>query len=52
MKNKILLSLHNNGQKFARRAHAADRNGNRISSLVNIKLFILCYNLRDLLRNN
>jgi hypothetical protein len=50
MKNKILAALHNNGQKFARRAHAADRNGNKVSAFVNFHLFNLCYNVRDILR--
>jgi hypothetical protein len=50
MKNKILLALHNNGQKFINRSHAADRRGKQVSAFVNFHLFNLCYNLRDFLR--
>lgn len=50
MKNKILAILHNNGQKFIRRAHAAENNGNHVCSFVNFHLFNLCYNVRDILR--
>lgn len=50
MKNKILLALHNNGQKYIYRAHAADRNGNKVCAFVNFHLFNLCYNVRDILR--
>ncbi len=50
MKNKILLALHDNGQKFIYRAHAAERNGNRVCAFVNFILFHLCYNIRDILR--
>lgn len=50
MKNKILATLHNKGQKFIRRAHAAENNGNHVCAFVNFHLFNLCYNVRDILR--
>jgi len=50
MKNKILAALHNKGQKFIRRAHAAENNGNHVCAFVNFHLFNLCYNVRDILR--
>jgi hypothetical protein len=50
MKNKMLATLHENGQKFIRRAHAAERDTKRVCAFVNFHLFNMCYNLRDFLR--
>jgi len=50
MKNKMLATLHENGQKFIRRAHAAERDNKRVCAFVNFHLFNMCYNVRDLLR--
>jgi len=50
MKNKMILALHQNAQRFINRSHAADRRGKQVSAFVNFHLYNLCYNLRDILR--
>jgi hypothetical protein len=51
-KEKLMLKLHENAQRFANKAHYADRKGNIVCAFINLNLYNLCYNLRDLIRLN
>jgi hypothetical protein len=50
-KEKLMRKLHESAQCFANKAHKADRNGKMVSSFINLNLYNLCYNLRDIIRS-